>query len=67
MNMSYEVENLIAIYKEDTTSETIDEMEEAYSFLEEDEKTLKSLFDEALKVLQNMSENDFKKIEFTIY
>ncbi len=67
MNMSYEVENLIAIYKEDTISETIDEMEEAYSFLEEDEKTLKSLFDEALKVLQNMSENDFKKIEFTIY
>ncbi len=67
MNMSYEVENLIAIYKEDTISETIDEMEEAYSFLEEDEKTLKSLFDEALKVFQNMSENDFKKIEFTIY
>lgn len=67
MNMSYEVENLIAIYKEDTISETIDEMVEAYSFLEEDEKTLKSLFDEALKVLQNMSENDFKKIEFTIY
>ena len=67
MNMSYEVENLIAIYKEDTISETIDEMEEAYSFLEEDEKSLKLLFDEALKALQNMSEDNFKEIEFTIY
>lgn len=63
MKLTFEENNLVALYSGETREETIGKIEEMMQYLETDEAELRLLSEGAITKLRNMSDEEYSELD----
>lgn len=64
MKLTFEENNIVALYSGETREETIEKIEEMMQYLESDEAELRLLSEGAITKLRNMSDEEYSELVF---
>lgn len=64
MKLTFEENNIVALYSGETREETIEKIEEMMQYLETDEAELRLLSEGAITKLRNMSDEEYSELDF---
>lgn len=64
MKLTFEENNIVALYSGETREETIGKIEEMMQYLETDEAELRLLSEGAITKLRNMSDEEYSELDF---
>ena len=63
MKLTFEENNIVALYSGETREETIEKIEEMMQYLETDEAELRLLSEGAITKLRNMSDEEYSALD----
>ena len=63
MKLTFEENNIVALYSGETREETIGKIEEMMQYLETDEAELRLLSEGAITKLRNMSDEEYSELD----
>ena len=63
MKLTFEENNIVALYSGETREETIGKIEEMMQYLETDEAELRLLSERAIRKLRNMSDDEYSELD----
>lgn len=63
MKLTFEENNIVALYSGETREETIGKIEEMMQYLETDEAELRLLSEGAITKLRNMSDDEYSELD----
>ncbi|MEE1136928.1 MAG: transposon-transfer assisting family protein [Acutalibacteraceae bacterium] len=63
MKLTFEENNIVALYSGETREETIGKIEEMMQYLETDEAELRLLSEGAVTKLRNMSDDEYSELD----
>lgn len=63
MKLTFEENNIVALYSGETREETIGKIEEMMQYLETDEAELRLLSEGAIRKLRNMSDDEYSELD----
>ena len=63
MKLTFEENNIVALYSGETREETIGKIEEMMQYLETDEAELRLLSEGAIRKLRNMSDEEYSELD----